>query len=407
MAPYLVMDYKDPINGAKGYAVVDTFINGVAGGGIRMREGLTQNEVVDLAHTMTLKFSLLEPILGGAKFGLDYNPKNPDKAKVLQRFVCALKDFFLNCCVTGADINTTENEIIEALRKAGIPCPQYALAKAYCHDEEAVKEAILRFSKGISLRVDDFVMNDAITGYGVCCSAEKAMEILKLPIETSKIAIQGFGKVGAPAAMYLSRLGATIVAISDVEATIFCESGLDIGFFHNNRDELGVIRKINLPSRYKILERDSLLYLPVDILIPAAVSNVINSENESEIKAQLIVEVANNSIVTSANQLLENHGILVVPDFVANGGAAFLYGALIAHLVEPAPDSIMSSWKSLVQSNTTKVIELSREKNICTRDAAVLLSQVNINNYIGNGGSSLPEGLALLQTESSLTISYL
>ncbi len=406
MNPALVIEYVDKINGSKGYAVVDRFINGVAGGGIRIREGLTKEEVIQLAKTMTNKFALLEPQLGGAKFGLDYDPKELDKCELLNRFIGSLKEIFLTCCVTGADLNTTEDEVVSALEAAGVPSPQFALARACYSDNCSIDEAISRLAKGIALPVDGIQMNDAITGYGVCQSAVKALAMNGVSIDQARITIQGFGKVGGSAAKSISKLGGRIIAVSDIEAAILNENALDCEQLLHNRNGYGVIHKGRLPGNYQIVDRDSLLYMPADVLITAAISNVICDSNVHLVKAKIIVEGANNSITPSAMKTLAKRGILVIPDFIASGGAAFLYGALIGNYVDLTVESILSTWDSLIQQNTYDVVTLLTEKGICPIEAAQQLSHKRISEYYQSGGSRIPQAFKTVQLEPNLKLSY-
>ncbi len=406
MKPALVIEYVDQINGSKGYAVVDRFINGVAGGGIRIREGLTKNEVIQLARTMTNKFALLEPQLGGAKFGIDYDPKKPDKCHVLNRFVESLREIYLTCCVTGADLNTTEDEVITALEMAGIPSPQFALARAFYHDSDSVNEAINRLAKGIALPVDGIPMNDAITGFGACQSAATALSMNGTSIDKARITIQGFGKVGGSAAKSICNLGGQIIAVSDVDAAIIYEKGLDCELLLQNRDEYGVIQKGKLPENYQILDRDSLLYMPTDVLITAAISNVICDSNVNLVKANIIVEGANNSVTPSAMKTLAARGTLVIPDFVASGGAAFLYGALIGNYVDLSVESILSTWDTLIRQNTYDVVALLAENRICPIEAAQQLSDERIRKYYQSGGSRVPQDFKSFQIDSHLELSW-
>src|SRR5512145_2820158 len=131
----LVIEYRDDKFDARGYLAIDMLVNGVAGGGCRMKKGLTRAEVITLAETMTRKFTLIEPHLGGAKCGLDFDPTRPEKLIVMQRFFEYIRSFLFNCYVTGADLNTNEHEIIACTRAIGLPCPQYALAKSLGHAE--------------------------------------------------------------------------------------------------------------------------------------------------------------------------------------------------------------------------------------------------------------------------------
>ena len=148
-------------------------------------------------------------------------------------------------------------------------------------------------------------------------STREALRRVGLPMEGAKVAVQGFGNVGSVAARLLAEQGAPIVAVSDKSAGIYNENGLDLA------DVMGWIREKRFLSGYAkadTITNAELLTLPCDVLIPAALENVITSKNAKDIQARIICEGANGPTTANADRILEEKGVFVVPDILANAG---------------------------------------------------------------------------------------
>lgn len=280
--PMLVAHYSDPPTGAEAWLVVDTFLHGVAGGGIRMAPEVNESLIRQLAATMSVKLSILQPPLGGGKCGIRYNPRAADNKDVLCRVVRAFAPFLQNCWVTGSDLGTDWHDVVAACRDhAGIPHPQYALMKAYSSHDDVVEAGIERLSLGTSLLLDDSIdlrMSNAVTGWTVYASTEEALFTRGESLKGKRVAIQGFGAVGGSAAKFLYQAGAKIVAVSDELGAILAPKGkgLDIPRLLSLRTPPGrkVVERTKLKDEYEYTDRDAVLYLPVDVLIPAAGSHI-------------------------------------------------------------------------------------------------------------------------------------
>lgn len=384
--PMLVIDYRDDKFEATGYLVIDMLVNGVAGGGCRMKKGLTRAEMITLAETMTRKFTLLEPHLGGAKCGLDFDPTRPEKLIVMQRFFDYIRSFLFNCYVTGADLNTNEHEIIACTKAIGLPCPQYALAKSLGNEEYRIK----RFYEGINLAVNghvNMVMNDAATGFGICAATQRA--VAPRPLRECSVAIQGFGNVGGSVAKFLYDGGARIEALCDRFGTIYCKEGLDIDFLLSRRDERtkavfpALHRTGACPANYELLADTEAIYaFGEDLFIPVADSGIINEKNCQRIRAHHIICGANAPFSSrEVEEKLFQSGKTVVPDFIANAGTAALYNSLMNEDGAISVPRLRQSIEDQISRATAEALEKSRREKVSPRRAAELIAAEKIDAY--------------------------
>lgn len=384
--PILVIEYHDERFEAKGYLVIDMLVNGVAGGGCRMKKGVTREEMITLAQTMTRKLTLVDPPIGGAKCGIDFDPMRPEKLLVMQRFFEYLKSFLRNCYVTGSDLNTNEHEIIACMRAIGLPCPQYALAKSFGNPEQRIQ----RFFEGIKLPVDargKIFMNDAATGIGIHAAAQRAVP--EHDLRGRSVAIQGFGNVGGSVAKFFYESGAKIQALSDRFGTIYCEKGLNIELLLSLRDEHTksvfpvLLKAEQRPREYELFADTEAIYaFGEDFFIPVADSGIINESNYRKIKARYLVCGANAPFTSvEIEEKLFAMGKVVVPDFIANAGTAALYNTLMK---EEGPVSVASLRKSIetqIGAATDEALCKSTAEKISPRVAAEIIAAEKINTY--------------------------
>ncbi|KAA0220537.1 Glu/Leu/Phe/Val dehydrogenase [candidate division KSB1 bacterium] len=384
--PMMVVEYHDERSGANAYLVIDMLVNGVAGGGCRMKKGVTPEEMIKLAQTMTRKFTLTEPPIGGAKLGIDYDPARPDKLAVMQRVFEFLQAFLYNCYVTGADLNTNETEIITCTNAIGLPCPQYALAKRLGNAERRMQ----RFYEGINLKLDErgaMVMNAAATGYGICTAALRAVSEHNL--KGCSVALQGFGNVGGGLAKFLWDRGAKIQALSDRFGAIYCKQGLDIDFLLARRNERAkaifpeLLAATDRPAGYELIADPEIIYeLGDDLFIPVADSGVITEKNYKRIKAKYVVCGSNDPFApASIEELLFESGKVVVPDFIANAGTAALYHTLICEEGPVTASGLLASVDRQIGAATDEALAKARAEKISPRRAAEIIAAEKINAY--------------------------
>ena len=404
--PQFIVDYYDKKYDVKGYFVVDTLINGIAGGGIRIRKGLTTEEVVHLAKKMTLKFTFINPHIGGAKCGLDFDV-NADgneniREEVLDRFVQFLEPCLRSFYATGPDINTSGKEIIKTVSKLGIPHPQYALAKK---SPMGLEKALKRLQKGVNLPITvlgkETILNDVVAGFSVMEATKTACFLDGSSFEKKKIAIEGFGSVGGSAAHFLTQEGASVIAISDIDCTVYCEGGLDLSLVTG--EEVGHINTNNLPENYSVIPASKgdiySVEEEIDVFIPAARSDYITSEKLDlllkNMNPQYIIPGANHPFMVSVDKeegyfekWLFSKDVIVIPDFIANAGAAALFGILTWNEeVELTVESLLRAVAVMIRESTVKVMASSETERLSPFEVSIAQSRKKIVEYYSDYSS--------------------
>lgn len=373
--PYLISEWRDPSSGARGWFVIDRLVGNMCSGGIRMRAGVTVEEVTDLARTMSHKMAVLDIPYGGAKSGIDFDPATPEAQDVLRRFIEAIRPFIAERYATGADLGTHEDDIIAACQLVGLTHPLQAGFKT------EGGAGLTRVKQALALRSEGIPITELMAGYGVAECTIEAAGVIGLPLKGARVALQGFGNVGGAAARYLDRAGIKLVTVADIEGAIVDEDGLDVAHLLSIRDRFGCIDRQRLPGSARTAPEPAWLEQPVDIVIPAAIGHAIDAENQRGIECRLLVEAANNPLTDVAEAELERRGITVVPDFVANAAAAFLFCGLLEKRLEPNLDSIFSVTSRQLRSTTKALLERSRARRISGRQAAEEIAEERLSAH--------------------------
>ncbi|WP_026919616.1 Glu/Leu/Phe/Val dehydrogenase dimerization domain-containing protein [Gordonia shandongensis] len=334
--PYLRVEWVDEPTGAVGYLVVDSLVGGMATGGTRMRAGCTVDEVADLARGMSNKTAAFDLPVGGAKGGIDFDPKDPRALDVLTRFCEAMRPFLDRYWVTAEDLGVSQSTIDTVFARLGMR-QSYHAAIERSADPGATAD---RVRDGLHAMAPGGDLGDVIGGYGVAQACLAAARVRGWAVDGTAVAIQGVGTMGGGAAFYLHEAGARVVAVADARGTLFDADGLDVPHLLAMRDGFGEIDRAALPARVAQLPRDAVLAVDCDILVPAAVSYAITAENCAVVEASVVVEAANAPTTVDAELDLTARGIAVVPDFIANAGAvAWAWWLLLGEVGDDYRDS--------------------------------------------------------------------
>ena len=258
--PEIIFQWQDSETEAKGWVVINSLRGGAAGGGTRMRLGLDQHEVISLAKTMEVKFTVSGPPIGGAKSGINFDPKDPRKKDVLKRWYKAVTPLLKHYYGTGGDLNVDEiQEVIPITEDCGVWHPQEGVFNGHFQPRESQKiNRIGQLRLGVlkAIEIDKyspdvtrkFVVADMITGYGVSESVKHYYNIYGGDLKGKRVVVQGWGNVGAAAAYYISQEGAKIVGIIDKEGGLINETGFTFEeikkLFLEKRDNSLVSKKI-------------------------------------------------------------------------------------------------------------------------------------------------------------------
>ena len=349
--PEKILEVYDTKLGFKGFLVIDNTAFGPGKGGIRMTPDVSLEEVFQLARTMTWKCALAMLPFGGAKSGIVADPKRIDinrKLEIVRAFSRAIKPLVPGHYIAAPDIAMGEREIEAFVKANGNPMS----------------------ATGKPAAMGGLPHELGSTGYGVHRAIHEAVKHIGLEIEGSRIAIEGFGNVGSFVAKFLAEdCRPKIVAVSDSRGVIYNPEGLDIEKLIEVKKREGSVVSYR-PGR--VLPNREIIGLDVDVLVPAAVPDLISIGDVQDVKAKLIVEGSNIPMKPEVDQEFHRRKVLVVPDFVANSGG------LISSYVEwkgGTKDEMFSLIRKKINHNTKFVLEHSEEKGIKPRDAALEIAK--------------------------------
>jgi glutamate dehydrogenase (NAD(P)+) len=317
--PLMRLTWTDPVTGTHGYLVVHSVVSGVATGGTRMRAGCTMSEVEDLARGMANKTATFNLPVGGAKGGIDFDPKDPRAFGVLERFCGFLRPWIDAHWVTAEDLGVPQHLIDDVFAKLGLQQSYHAAISRSADPERTLR----RVQAGLNAPVPGgLLLGDVVGGYGVAQACIGVAAAWSWDPAATTVAIQGIGTMGGGAAWYLHEAGMRVVAVADAAGTLYHPQGLDVPALLDARDAYGEIDRGKVPAEVQLLPRDAVLSIPADIFVPAAISYAITAANAADIAGKVVIEAANSATTEEAEAALTARGIPVIPDFVANAGAA-------------------------------------------------------------------------------------
>ncbi|WP_200304184.1 glutamate dehydrogenase [Streptomyces adelaidensis] len=338
--PFLSLTWTDHVTGQRGFLVVDRLVRGVSSGGLRMRPGCTLDEVAGLARGMTMKEALhYDPDgryvpLGGAKGGIDCDPRDPRAYGVLVRYLRAMRPYVESCWTTGEDLGLSQDLVDRAAVEAGLVSTVQAVYPLL--DDEAA--ARRRLADAFAVEVDGIGLDELVGGCGVAESVLTALDRAGLPYAGTRVAVQGLGTMGGATARFLARAGLTIVAVADIKGTVTNPAGLDVDALLAARDAYGTVDRSVLRPGDRETPGEDWLAADADVLVPAAVSYAIDTGNQERIGARLIVEAANMPVLPEAEELLAARGVTVLPDVVVNSGTNAWWWWTLFGDIGPAAD---------------------------------------------------------------------
>jgi glutamate dehydrogenase/leucine dehydrogenase len=368
--PEIVFEWKDPETDAEGWVVINSLRGGAAGGGTRMRMGLDKREVESLAKTMEVKFTVAGPPIGGAKSGINFDPKDPRKEGVLRRWYAAVSPLLKHYYGTGGDLNVDEiHEVIPITEDCGVWHPQEGVFNGHFQPKESQKiNRIGQLRLGVLKVLEDenyspsvdkkLVVADMITGFGVAESIRHYYSIWGGELKEKKVIVQGWGNVGSAAAYYLAHNGAKIVGIIDRVGGIISENGLSFEevkslFLDKNGNELVA------PNMLSYDEVNARIWdLKADVFTPCAGSRMISEDQlnrmlnagVSVISSGANVPFADSEIFFGAIAEKADASLSLIPDFIANCGMARVFAYLMSNDLNKLEDQA-------IFEDTSKTIE--------------------------------------------------
>lgn len=351
--PEIVFEWKDSETEAEGWVVINSLRGGAAGGGTRMRKGLDKREVESLAKTMEVKFTVSGPPIGGAKSGINFDPADPRKAGVLQRWYAAVMPLLKYYYGTGGDLNVDEiHEVIPITERAGIWHPQEGVFTGHYKPTEAQKvNRIGQLRQGVVKVIEDdtfspslkkkYTVADMCTGYGVAQAVKHYYNLWGGKLEGKRAVVQGWGNVGAAAGYYLAQMGVKIVGIVSHEGGLINQKGFTLEEVRDlvvNRQGNKLMSPDLLPFA---IVNEKIWDLEFEIFIPAAASRLITRAQVDRMIASRLEVISSGANVPFADPeiffgptgLYADQKFSVIPDFIANCGMARVFAYFMENQV--------------------------------------------------------------------------
>ncbi len=345
-----------------GYRVHHNSIKGPTKGGVRYHPDVTLDEVRGLAMLMSWKCAVVDLPYGGAKGGVVCDPKQLSEGE-LERLT-----------------RRYATEISVLMSPAGdIPAPDVgtdAQTMAWMMDTYSMHRGCTMPAvvTGKPVEIGGSLGRHEATGRGVTLATLQALEHLSMDSRGATLAVQGFGNVGGISASLLHREGCRVVAVSDTGGAIYNEQGLDPDDVLAHKQEAGTVVGY---EGAETLTNGELLLLPVDVLVPAALEEVITDQNADQVQARVIVEGANGPITSPADDILNEKGALVVPDILANaGGVTVSYFEWVQGLQRFfwTKEEVNERLRRVIKTSFDQVMAIAEEKKINMRVAALVLA---------------------------------
>jgi len=385
----IVFHWHDSMTEAKGWVVINSLRGGAAGGGTRMRKGLTEGEVLSLAKTMEIKFTVAGPAIGGAKSGIDFDPADPRKEGVLRRWYKAVYPLLKNYYGTGGDLNVDQKtEVIPITSELGILHPQEGVLNGHYQPGDFAKaRKIKQLQDGVSLSVShpsllplgaaSMKVGDLITGFGTAVSVMHLYNLWGQDLTGKRVIVQGWGNVASGAAYYLSQMGAKIVGIIDIVGGVMNPDG----FSFEQITELFNSKKGNALSVADMMSFEEINHdiwsMGADVFIPAAASRLVTRmqlaqllDNGLEvISSGANVPFADTEIFYGPIAELADEKCAVIPDFISNCGMARVFGYLMQEDAELNDEAIFSDVSNIILEALQEIENVKSEHTNITSKA--------------------------------------
>lgn len=381
-APEIVFHWKDTETEAEGWTVINSLRGGAAGGGTRMREGLNENEVLSLAKTMEIKFTVSGPDIGGAKSGINFDPKDPRKQAVLERWYKVVSPLLKSYYGTGGDMNVDEiNEVIPITESCGVWHPQEGVFNGHFQPTEADKiNRIGQLRQGVIKVIENtdytpdvlrkFTVADMCTGYGVAESARHFYTIYGGDVKDKTAIIQGFGNVGSAAAFYLSKMGVKIIGILDRDGGLINKDG----FSFEEIKDLFLAKEGNTLKSPDLIPFDKanqeFWSLGAEIFAPCAASRLVQKNQIDSLVEHGLEVISCGANVPFADEEIFFGPIMeyadqkasVIPDFIANCGMARVFAYFMERKVLMTDEAIFNDISITIKNAIQQTFESNNDK---------------------------------------------
>lgn len=396
-SPEIIFNWKDAETEAEGWTVINSLRGGAAGGGTRMRKGLDLNEVLSLAKTMEVKFTVSGPAIGGAKSGINFDPNDPRKRGVLERWYKAVSPLLKSYYGTGGDLNVDEiHEVIPITEASGVWHPQEGVFNGHFKPTEADKiNRIGQLRQGVIKVIENskytpnvqrkYTVADMITGFGVAEAVKHYYNIYGSSAVGKRAIVQGFGNVGAAACFYLSKMGVKIVGIIDIVGGLINENGFsEAEITALYLDKSG--NNLNAENLIPFAEMNEKIWtLSAHIFAPCAASRLVTKNQIDSLIDNGLEVISSGANVPFADQEIffgptmeyTDELTSLIPDFIANCGMARVFAYFMEKKVEMTDEAIFEDTSNTIKNAIQNVYDRNPSKfNISATAFENALSQL-------------------------------
>lgn len=374
-SPEIVFHWNDPETDAEGWTVINSLRGGAAGGGTRMRKGLDQNEVLSLAKTMEVKFTVSGPAIGGAKSGINFDPNDPRKKGVLERWYAAVSPLLKSYYGTGGDLNVDEiHEVIPITEESGVWHPQEGVFEGHFKPTQADKiNRIGQLRHGVIKVIENpkyspdvskkYTVADMITGYGVAVAAKHFYAINDSNIKGKRVVVQGFGNVGAAAAFYFAQMGAKVVGIIDRVGGLINTDGFsfkEITELYLNKSGNTLVADDLIPFE---AINEQIWSLETEVFAPCAASRLITQDQIDQMISTGLEVITCGANVPFADKeiffgpIMEHtdQKVSLIPDFISNCGMARVFAYFMERKVIMTDEAIFNDTSKVIKKALKEV----------------------------------------------------
>jgi len=397
--PEVVFEWNDPETEAEGWVVINSLRGGAAGGGTRMRKGLDRHEVESLAKTMEVKFTVSGPAIGGAKSGINFDPNDPRKQGVLERWYKAVTPLLKNYYGTGGDLNVDEiHDVIPITESYGLWHPQEGIVTGHYQSSDPQKiKQLGQLRQGVIKKLEDphytpsierkYTVADMVTGYGVAQSVLHYYDLWDGSAEGKRAIIQGWGNVGGAAGYYLAKSSVKIVGIIDRAGGLINPDG----FTYEEVKQLFLDRVQNTLTADNLLSfeemNERVWSTGAEIFIPAAASRLVTQEQvETMIQHDLEVIASGANVPFQDPQIFfgpiaayTDERVSLIPDFIANCGMARVFAYLMETKNELTDEAILQDVSDTIRQALEKVYS----KNTNSQHLAKTAFEIALQELLG------------------------
>ena len=368
--PELTFSWHDARTDARAWLVINSMRGGAAGGGTRMRVGCDPREVVYLAKAMELKFAISGPPIGGAKNGIDFDPADPRKLEVLERWYHAIAPYLRERYGTGGDLGIDEiTDVIPTFERLGLRHPQQGVVRGHLGLDHFA-EVVRRLDAGVAAPAEpppvNFTVADVVTGFGVAHAIQHYYQRINLDLTRARVLLEGFGNVGAACALYLARAGARMVGIRDAQKALVAPDGLGAA----------EVERLIVQRTHKMLPNDDtrvvhtrvaerFLNTPADVFVCAAISGSLDESVMTQLAAGGVRTIACGANQPFAEATLGSTRVAqyadqrfaVLPDILANLGMARTFSYLMQPDAQPTARASLQAVRQTISNTLDEVLE--------------------------------------------------